>query len=205
MQLLKKCAAGLVVLLGVVLVSAVVAPRTVGGAPNGVEHPVAFTLMSFVKSQGPPNTFTVPTTQRLVIEYASGACSPSTIASGEAIQIGAVQVTATTAGVTNSHGLNVPINPILYNPNLSSLQERVQLGHMVKIYADPGTDVTLSAVAGSCQMTFSGVPISPPSCPLSRSHIVEAAKAPGPPMGSKNEVCRLCSPFFASSPLWVLN
>ena len=126
----------------------------------GVQHPVAFTLYSFDKAGCCHSTITVPATQNLIIEYVSGVCNPSGNAVGLAIQTGTVHVTATTGGVANDHGLNIPINPIPFNASVA--QDQVELGHLVKIYADAGTIVRLSVDAGQCQLAFSGQAVDVP-------------------------------------------
>lgn len=125
------------------------------------ETPVAFELVPTGDNTNPK--FHVPTGQRLVIEYISALCHPSAQAVGKAIQIKDVAITAVTGGISNTHRLTRPINPLVFDDTLAQPADQLLLniGHLVKIYADPGTDVGFAMDGGQCDMTFSGqlVPI----------------------------------------------
>jgi hypothetical protein len=117
--------------------------------PQGAGTPVAFTLQ--VSQGGIPASFTVPAAQRLVIEYLSGGCTTGLIPPQ-------VAFTAVTSGVSNNHFFAFPFNPSVTT---------YQFGHLVKVYADAGTAVTLVVFAGSpapvgCVLTFSGLLVNSP-------------------------------------------
>jgi hypothetical protein len=100
--------------------------------------PVAF----IVKSSTP---FMVPPGQRLVIEYVSGTCQgPRDVA-----------FDVTTGGVTNVFLVALP--SAVFSP-------LVQFGHLVKVYADPETNVTLESSASgfACALSFSGLLVNTP-------------------------------------------
>jgi len=68
-----------------------------------------------------------------------------------------MELDVTTSGVTNPHRVNIPVNPLVYNPILSTTgQQDLKIGHLVKIYADPGTNITLKAVDGECHLVLPG-------------------------------------------------
>jgi hypothetical protein len=106
----------------------------------GVGTPVVFTL------NGPARTFSVPVGRRLVIEYVSGLCK---------VNGDIPQFQTTTNGTVATHFLPYPV-PVptfigeFFNP----------VGQLVKIYADPVSNVTLRGDFGSCGLTFSGQLVS---------------------------------------------
>jgi hypothetical protein len=110
--------------------------------------PVAFTLGNnpgevlgtmFPSNQGP-----------LVIEYISGFCS-----NGMGTESPFIQITTVTGGVTNKHSIHLPLPPV---PARST---DWQFGHLVKIYADAGTNVALSLNSIVCHLVFSGQIVTP--------------------------------------------
>jgi hypothetical protein len=115
-----------------------------------VGQTVAFTLGNVF---GQSTIFPVSPAQRLVIEYVSGQCfnvPPSLFP--------IVFFSIVTSGVTNSHTIAIPFNP---NPSANPINPSVwQLGQVVKIYADPGTNVTLT-INGVCSLVFSGQFVNP--------------------------------------------
>ena len=105
--------------------------------------PVAFLLKE-------STTFTVPTGQRLVIEYVSAVCG----ATAPGVFPG-VLLTAVTNGVANQFVLATPFTP----PNASLWA----FGHLVKIYADSGTQVQVgSSRCTSLAVAFSGLLVNTP-------------------------------------------
>ena len=107
--------------------------------------PVAF-------NTGASSVFTVPVAQRLVIEYVSGQCGVTgqLLAPTPFIQ-------TVTGGVTTSHFITLPTGFI------PSAEVAVQFGQLVKIYADPGTNVTVGLLQQGvgCGITFSGQLVTP--------------------------------------------
>jgi hypothetical protein len=105
---------------------------------------VAFALTA--ASNIPPSSFTVPAAQRLVIEYVSGACGFAVAAgTSAAIVPPSVGISTVLNGVTSSHGIALPFVPFLsISPNVPI--PFFEFGHLVKVYADPGTSVTLNMV-----------------------------------------------------------
>jgi hypothetical protein len=101
--------------------------------------PVAFSLKNGA-------AFTVPMGKRFVIEYVSGEC----LSLSNPVPI--PEISVVTSGVLNDHTIAIPFNP---NPSISPLVW--QVGHLVKLYADPGTKVTLTMNRGSCVLLFSGL------------------------------------------------
>jgi hypothetical protein len=102
--------------------------------------PVAFVLSPLPEV---PNVFPVPAGQRLVIEYISGACNTG----------GGITIQLTTGGFIADHFVTIPSGNI---PNM-------QFGHLVKLYADPGTNVTVFAPGGLvCHVSFSGLLVKTP-------------------------------------------
>jgi len=120
--------------------------------------PVAFLMASSGGDPGkPPNIVAVPSNKRLTIEYISGLCHPTAVAVGKAINMGDMELVVTTSGVTNSHRVNIPVNPLVYDQNLGGGgQTDLKIGHLVKIYADPATNITLKATDGECHLVLSG-------------------------------------------------
>jgi len=118
----------------------------------GVGTPVAFTL------GGRQITYQVQLGKRLVIEYVSGSCVPNAVVVGQPpFYDQSVVISAITNGVTNQHGIAFPINPIPYLATDPAPRSLV-VGHLVKIYADQGTNVTMSS---NCFLTFSGQLVTP--------------------------------------------
>ena len=108
---------------------------------------------------GPAQSYAVPVGQRLVIEYVSGLCQPKLSGTGIFTIYTNVAITVTTGGMSLVHRLALPINPISF-PTGSSMDETVppqllNIGHLVKIYADAGTSVTIPNTS-FCFLTFSG-------------------------------------------------
>jgi hypothetical protein len=110
--------------------------------------PVAFTLG--LPTGGPlgsnlPNTFSVPTNKRLVIQYVSGVCEQ---ANPNVLPV--LGLSAPTGGVSNNHVLGL----------FGNIARSFAVGQLVKIYADPGTNVvTVGNVV--CSMAFSGLLVTP--------------------------------------------
>ena len=113
--------------------------------------PVAFSLSN--QPGGSPASFSVPLGKRLVIEYVSGQCvlGPNPWP--------AFLVSIVTSGVTNNHAIAIPFNPSVSGASV------YQLGHLVKLYADAGTNVTLTVnpnvngpqyAPSTCVLAFSG-------------------------------------------------
>jgi hypothetical protein len=112
----------------------------------GVGTPVAF----FLAAPRGTTFFTVPTGQRLVIEYVSGQCdnSPQNI---PPLPI----ISTVTSGTFNDHTIAMPF--------AAAAIQTVRLGQVVKIYADPGTRVQLTVKdAADCLLTFSGQLVNTP-------------------------------------------
>ena len=111
-------------------------------AANGT--PVAFRI-----GGGPfslDNQLSVPVGQRFVIEYASGKCS-----------IGAPAppwLEVFTNGLQNNHYFTVP------NFNVQAFIN-TPFGQSVKIYADPGSTITMGGSSTHCIMTLSGRLVTP--------------------------------------------
>ena len=116
-----------------------------------VGTPVAFLLGRDVA------TFSVPLGQRLVIEYISGLCDAVAFPSPNAIPTyDRPRFQVTTNGVTLSHFIARPVNPVLTSNQFNT---ELVMGHLVKIYADPGTVVSL--IADNCSLFFSGQLVTP--------------------------------------------
>jgi hypothetical protein len=113
-------------------------PVTMSGTP------VAFTL-------GNTGTFllttTVPTAQRLVIEYVSGQCDTGGLTFAPKILL-----LTHTSGVPLNHSF-APASPV-------AAANIWQMGQVVKIYADQGTSISVDLL-GLCFLTFSGLLVSP--------------------------------------------
>jgi hypothetical protein len=88
------------------------------------------------------NTYSVPVGQRLVIEYVSGGC----------IGGGVPAVVVTTNGLDFGYNFAIPIAP-------TGFIGEVVFGHVVKLYADAGSNVIVP-LSASCGMTFSGTLVS---------------------------------------------
>ena len=115
----------------------------------GVGTPVTFTLDPSTR------TYSVPVGQRLVIEYASGQCSPVTF--DGVTSYNPPFISATTNGNSQGHSFAVPIanSQPLINGGF------VPFGHLVKIYADAGSNVTLvSGTVNNCLLLLSGQLVS---------------------------------------------
>jgi hypothetical protein len=125
----------------------------------GIGTPVAFVLDGNTGAPG-ARTFVVPTGQRLIVEYASGFCLASGTVNGFPPIYDDLQITASTGGISVVHRLNRPINPIPFSNQISSglAQTQIPFGHLVKIYGDQGTAVTMNLV--SCTLAFSGQLVS---------------------------------------------
>jgi hypothetical protein len=127
-------------------------PVTVTNTPLPVtvtnpETPVVFSLANA------GSTFAVPKGKRLVIEYVSGTCLT--------FPNGSVSIAATTNGTRLEHSFSSPvINPLpLDNPRQISA---ATFGDLVKIYADPGTIVSLDGATDVClNLTLSGKLVTP--------------------------------------------
>jgi len=105
--------------------------------------PVAFLL------QNAGSTFSVPVGQRLVIEYISGTC---TVFPKNFLSIG-----ATTNGTKMNHSFSLPVvnGPV-------AIGVAAEFGDLVKIYADPGTNVVLEGGTDVCvNLTVSGRLVTP--------------------------------------------
>jgi hypothetical protein len=118
----------------------------------GVQHPVAFVVTS--NNQG-VNTlkYTVPPNQRLIIEYASGSCNLFNISLND---LGIV-------AKSNSNDFFFPVNL----PTLATSNPQVfgNFAHLVRIYADPASVISLTSTSiasignnssFSCFATLSG-------------------------------------------------
>jgi hypothetical protein len=124
--------------------------------------PVGFTLVP----QSPGNEFPVPAGQRLVIEYVSGICGPQTQSPS---LFGLPSIFVTTNGVGNVHRPALPIvDSAVPPPVIPGVSTQVLFfGQVVKIYADPGSSVTIPTqnasfgLSSNCQMTFSGQLVTP--------------------------------------------
>jgi hypothetical protein len=110
-----------------------------GGAPT----PVGFSALYTVPFE--TVIYSVPPGSQLVIEYVSGICHPS---NSPFNSFAIPSISVSTSGVVNIHtfGNFAPVVP----PN----QTQTPFGHLVKIYADPGTSVVLEGVG--CSLAFSG-------------------------------------------------
>jgi hypothetical protein len=121
-------------------------PVTVTNTPLPVtvtnpETPVAFQLADV------GSTFAVPRGKRLVIEYVSGTCAT--------LPTGSVFITATTNGNRVGHYFSSPVGT-------SSQISNATFGDLVKIYADPGTIVSLDGSTNVClNLSFSGKLLTP--------------------------------------------
>src|SRR5262245_49926355 len=103
--------------------------------------PVSFKLVA----SKPATPYLVPVGQLLLMEYASGSCVDPSIA----------QLQVTTRGVETIHNFGFQVQPVP-----GTLGQVGQFGHLVKIYADPGTQVFFLGVLG-CEITVSGQLIIP--------------------------------------------
>jgi hypothetical protein len=110
-----------------------------------------------------PESYMIPATSHLILEYTSGSCGLSTLRAGDSVEVGQFGLAVTTAGVTNSHSIaNSPglgLSVLAY-PSQTAIPQWAQA---VKLYGDPGTAVTFltfgSAIdSGSsyCTATISG-------------------------------------------------
>lgn len=122
--------------------STVVNPADIAKA-LGIQQPVTFSLtFSAASGMVPTSTlYTVPSNQRLIIEYASGSCKLTNGANLNDLEIGVL-------------GLN------FFPVNLPPLSTSGNFAHTVKIYADPASIIGLntngSGGAFNCVATFSG-------------------------------------------------
>jgi hypothetical protein len=93
-----------------------------------------------------------------VIEYVSGQCQ-AVVLTGGSLLFPKLLIEAVTGGVTNFHGIAIPFAV----PLAPGVQETFwQLGQLVKIYADPGTNVTLVVPSSNpCSLAFSGLLVTP--------------------------------------------
>jgi hypothetical protein len=89
--------------------------------------------------------FVVPVGKRLVIEYVSGVCSTAPSAPD-----GRVSLTVTTNGQIQDHAFSSTVFP------MASQQTFAQFGHVVKIYADPGTTVAQTGANNCSGLSVSG-------------------------------------------------
>jgi len=76
--------------------------------------------------------------------------------SGSPTFFGNPNIIVTTGGVQHGHNFNLPM-PFLNMPSSAAVFPQF-FGHVVKIYADPGTTVINE---GPCQMTLAGQLVSP--------------------------------------------
>jgi len=90
------------------------------------------------------STFTVPTTQRLVIEYVSFSCPITTYT---APVFGQFIISSTGAGVAGYNAVSLPEN---------AGHGFAQLGQTVKIYVDPGSEIVVTAFLKAGYFSFSG-------------------------------------------------
>jgi hypothetical protein len=102
--------------------------------------PVAFGLLG----SGSPDTYSVPIGQRLVIEYISGACS------SDPVPVGLLFVT------TNGLIIGYSVVPAF----VAQTNATGYIGQSVKLYADPGTKVSLPQGA-HCTLIVSGRLVAP--------------------------------------------
>jgi hypothetical protein len=112
---------------------------------------VSGTPVAFFLNQATPN-FMVPPAQRLVIEYVSGRCSLAQLLAPE------VAIFIATNGVTVDHTIAMPTG------FMPPAQVVVSVGQVVKLYADPGTQVTLATFPTNpvlCSFAFSGQLVKP--------------------------------------------
>jgi len=65
-------------------------------------------------------------------------------------------ISIVTSGATNNHTFAVPFNP---NPSPTGLW---LFGHLVKLYADAGTNVTLKVPTDVCFLNVSGLLVNTP-------------------------------------------
>jgi hypothetical protein len=92
------------------------------------------------------STYTVPSGQLLVIEYVSGQCVTSPPIDGN------VGIQATTNRNLQFHQFSSPVFP-----TASQTQTVAPFGDVVKIYADPGSDVLYAGTSNNCSsLTLSG-------------------------------------------------
>jgi AraC-like DNA-binding protein len=123
--------------------STVVNPADIAKA-LGIQQPVTFSLTFSAESGVVPTStlYTVPSNQRLIIEYASGSCN---LANG-----------------ANLDNLVIEVHPgsNFFPVNLPPLSTSGNFAHTVKIYADPASIIGLntngSGGAFNCVATFSG-------------------------------------------------
>ena len=114
--------------------------------PPSSETPLVFSLANA------GSTFAVPEGKRLVIEYVSGTCLT--------FPNGSVFLRATTNGTTLGHYFSSPvINPL---PSGTPQIAYATFGDLVKIYADPGTNVSLDGGTDVClNLSLSGKLVTP--------------------------------------------
>lgn len=123
--------------------STVVNPADIAKA-LGIQQPVTFSLtFSAASGMVPTSTlYTVPSNQRLIIEYASGSCK---LTNGATLDDLVIEV---------HPGLN------FFPVNLPPLSTSGNFAHTVKIYADPASIIGLntngSGGAFNCVAAFSG-------------------------------------------------
>jgi hypothetical protein len=112
--------------------------------------PVSFQL----GPAGRPTTYSVPVGQLLIIEYVSGECVGEQGTLGGIGFFSSPGLTATTGGFTGNHRFSLPIP--FANGSVNAFTQ--QFGHLVKIYADGGSNVTLAVLGDAlgCSVTFSG-------------------------------------------------
>jgi hypothetical protein len=122
--------------------STVVNPADIAKA-LGIQQPVTFSLtFSAASGMVPTSTlYTVPSNQRLIIEYASGSCKLTNGANLNDLEIGVL-------------GLN------FFPVNLPPLSTSGNFAHTVKIYADPASIIDLNTNGSggtfNCVAAFSG-------------------------------------------------
>jgi hypothetical protein len=128
----------------------------------GVQHPVTFQVFFNDPSTGPFSQYVVPTTQRLIIEYAGGSC---TVANAS-VDVFDVDIGPPSARVTQI----IPVAlPPISSPNVF-LDVSGTFGHLVRIYVDPGTAVSIAPGSEStgtngtvsCSATMTGQLIDVP-------------------------------------------
>jgi hypothetical protein len=104
---------------------------------------------------GTTGTYSVPVGQRLNIEYVSGQCLGFTL-DGITFFLSPFLV-AVTGGIKNSHRFTLPTPFIIPAPSAGFGEA---FGHVVKIYADAGSNITLQGAQG-CSFVISGQLVTP--------------------------------------------
>ncbi len=98
----------------------------------GVQHPITF-MLTFTNI-GTNTNYTVPSNQHLIIEYAAGSCKLSD-ASLDNLVIRAK---------SNSNDLFFPVNLPFLASTASNPQALGNFAHLVRIYADPASVISLA-------------------------------------------------------------